>query len=56
VKSHGSADATGVAAAIGLAFRLAGSGFQERLAARVASAAPAGQSGAEGGAANGNST
>lgn len=56
VKSHGSADATGVAAAIGLAFRLAGSGFQERLAARVASAVASGQSGAEGGAANGNST
>ncbi|MCB2115602.1 MAG: phosphate acyltransferase PlsX [Rhodobacteraceae bacterium] len=43
VKSHGSADATGVAAAIQLAFRLAESGFQERLAARVASAAQAGQ-------------
>ncbi|WP_347268077.1 phosphate acyltransferase PlsX [Paracoccus sp. (in: a-proteobacteria)] len=42
VKSHGSADATGVSAAIMLAFRLAQSGFQERLAARVAqSAAPA---------------
>jgi glycerol-3-phosphate acyltransferase PlsX len=56
VKSHGSADATGVAAAIGLAFRLAGSGFQERLAARVASAVASGQSGPEGGAANGNPT
>ncbi len=43
VKSHGSADATGVSAAIKLAFRLAQSGFQERLAARVASAGPAGQ-------------
>jgi glycerol-3-phosphate acyltransferase PlsX len=43
VKSHGSADATGVAAAIKLAFRLAESGFQERLAARVASAGAAGQ-------------
>ncbi len=54
VKSHGSADATGVAAAIGLAFRLARSGFRERLAARVASAVPPGQSGAEADAANGN--
>ncbi|MBA4489790.1 phosphate acyltransferase PlsX [Paracoccus sp. S1E-3] len=39
VKSHGSADATGVSAAIKLAFRLAQSGFQDRLAARVAEAA-----------------
>ena len=37
VKSHGSADATGVSAAIKLAYRLAESGFNERLAARVAS-------------------
>ncbi len=37
VKSHGSADATGVSAAIKLAFRLAESGFNDRLAARVAS-------------------
>ncbi|AUH32191.1 phosphate acyltransferase PlsX [Paracoccus tegillarcae] len=36
VKSHGSADATGISAAIKLAFQLAKSGFQERLAARVA--------------------
>ncbi|MBK4216453.1 phosphate acyltransferase PlsX [Paracoccus caeni] len=36
VKSHGSADATGVSAAIKLAFQLAKSGFQDRLAARVA--------------------
>lgn len=43
VKSHGSADATGVAAAIGLACRLAQTGFQARLAARVASAVQAGQ-------------
>lgn len=50
VKSHGSADATGVAAAIGLACRLAQSGFQERLAARVASAVRAGQDAAQGGA------
>ncbi|WP_333685026.1 phosphate acyltransferase PlsX [Pontibaca methylaminivorans] len=39
VKSHGSADATGVSAAIKLAFQLAKSGFTDRLAARVASAA-----------------
>ena len=38
VKSHGSADATGVSAAIKLAFTLAQSGFSEKLAARVASA------------------
>ena len=36
VKSHGSADATGVSAAIKLAFTLAKSGFNDRLAARVA--------------------
>lgn len=36
VKSHGSADATGVAAAVKLAYELAHSGFGERLAARVA--------------------
>ncbi|MDX5384672.1 MAG: phosphate acyltransferase PlsX [Rhodobacterales bacterium] len=39
VKSHGSADATGVSAAVKLAFKLAQSGFSEKLAARVASAA-----------------
>ncbi|PWK62839.1 phosphate acyltransferase PlsX [Roseicyclus mahoneyensis] len=38
VKSHGSADATGVSAAIKLAARLAASGFNERLAARLAAA------------------
>ncbi|WP_134724601.1 phosphate acyltransferase PlsX [Paracoccus luteus] len=38
VKSHGSADATGVSAAIKLAFQLAQSGFHDRLAARVAQA------------------
>lgn len=38
VKSHGSSDATGVSAAIKLAFKLAQSGFSEKLAARVASA------------------
>lgn len=36
VKSHGSADSTGISAAIKLAFQLAKSGFQDRLAARVA--------------------
>lgn len=36
VKSHGSADATGVSAAVKLAFDLAQSGFNEKLAARVA--------------------
>ncbi len=43
VKSHGGADETGVAAAIGLAIRLAQAGFLERLAARVASARASGQ-------------
>lgn len=37
VKSHGSADATGVSAAIKLAFQLAQIGFTDKLAARVAS-------------------
>ncbi|SLN65117.1 Phosphate acyltransferase [Aquimixticola soesokkakensis] len=41
VKSHGSADATGVSAAIKLAYELAASNFADRLAARVASIAPA---------------
>ena len=41
VKSHGSADATGVSAAIKLAFRLAKSGFQDRMAERLASVADA---------------
>lgn len=39
VKSHGGADATGVSAAVKLAFQLAQSGFAEKLAARVASVA-----------------
>lgn len=47
VKSHGSADSTGVAAAIGLAYQLAQSRFVERLAARVASAERAGQGAAK---------
>ncbi|MCK4860486.1 MAG: phosphate acyltransferase PlsX [Rhodobacteraceae bacterium] len=38
IKSHGSADAVGVSAAIKLAFTLAQNGFSEKLAARVASA------------------
>lgn len=38
VKSHGSADATGISAAVKLAFQLAETRFSERLAARVASA------------------
>ncbi len=44
VKSHGSSDATGVAAAIDMAYKLGRSGFRERLAARVASAVASGQS------------
>jgi glycerol-3-phosphate acyltransferase PlsX len=47
VKSHGAADATGVAAAIGLAYQLAQVRFIERLAARVASAEGAGQDAAQ---------
>jgi phosphate acyltransferase len=39
VKSHGAADATGVAAAVKLAFELAQSGFHERLAERLATGA-----------------
>ena len=44
VKSHGSADATGVASAVAMAYQLAKSGFSARVAARVASAQGAGQS------------
>lgn len=51
VKSHGSADSTGVAAAIGLAYQLAQVHFLERLAGRVASAEAAGQDAASVGAA-----
>ncbi|MDB6176508.1 phosphate acyltransferase PlsX [Paracoccus sp. Z330] len=47
VKSHGSADATGVSAAIKLAFKLTQSGFQDRLAARVAQSAVAGSGDAD---------
>ncbi|WP_296417238.1 phosphate acyltransferase PlsX [Pseudooctadecabacter sp.] len=39
IKSHGSADATGVRAALDLAAQLGRSGFADKLAARVASAA-----------------
>lgn len=39
VKSHGSADATGMAAALKLAYRLGQNSFSDKLAARVASAA-----------------
>jgi glycerol-3-phosphate acyltransferase PlsX len=49
VKSHGSADATGVAAAIGLAHQLAKADFTARLAARVASTGRAGQDAADSG-------
>jgi len=38
VKSHGSADSTGISAAIKLAARLAASGFNDRIAARIAEA------------------
>lgn len=55
VKSHGSADATGVSAAIKLASKLSRSGFSERLAARVASTAGPSQDGAGQGIKNGNS-
>ncbi|KAA2316829.1 phosphate acyltransferase PlsX [Pseudooceanicola sediminis] len=47
VKSHGSADATGVSAAIKLAYQLALSGFQDKIAARVASAVSLAQDAAE---------
>jgi glycerol-3-phosphate acyltransferase PlsX len=40
VKSHGSADATGVSAAIKLAAQLAENGFNDKLAARVAASLP----------------
>jgi glycerol-3-phosphate acyltransferase PlsX len=40
VKSHGSADATGVAAALKLAAQLAENGFTGKLAARVAAVLP----------------
>ena len=48
VKSHGSADATGVSAAVKLAFQLAQIGFTDKLAARVAAAGVNSDSGAGG--------
>jgi len=39
IKSHGSADATGIAAALHLSYQLAASGFSDKIAARVATAA-----------------
>ncbi len=54
IKSHGSADATGVAAAIRLAAQLAEIGFTERLAARVATPGTSGQDGPKGQAESGN--
>lgn len=50
VKSHGSADATGIAAAIGLAHRMAEADLTSRIAARVASTGLAGQDAAADGA------
>ena len=47
VKSHGSADATGIAAAAGLAAQLAESNLSERLAARIASATMLARNGAD---------
>ncbi|MGP9788980.1 phosphate acyltransferase PlsX [Roseinatronobacter sp. NSM] len=41
VKSHGSADATGVSSAIKLAFTLAQSGFQDRMAERISAVSDA---------------
>lgn len=54
VKSHGSADSTGISAAIKLAFTLGESGFSEKLAARVASSAIKPQDASEAGNENGN--
>ena len=53
VKSHGSADATGIEAAIKLASTLAQSNFSQRLAARVASASHARQDDGQQGAVSG---
>lgn len=47
VKSHGSADATGISAAIKLAAQLAENGFNDKLAARVAAALPTEEPAAE---------
>ena len=43
VKSHGSSDATGIAAALGLAYRLAQSGFLERMGERISAMTDQGQ-------------
>lgn len=56
VKSHGSADETGVAAALVLSYDLGRSGFSERLAARVASAAALAQDAPDLGARDGDTT
>ena len=53
VKSHGSADETGVAAALALAVQLSRSGFRDRLAARLASMLAAGQDAATSGSGEG---
>ncbi|MCW9044133.1 MAG: phosphate acyltransferase PlsX [Pseudopelagicola sp.] len=53
VKSHGSSDATGISAAVKLAFKLSQSGFSEKLAARVASAVRLDQDAAASGEGNG---
>src|SRR6056297_1101853 len=53
VKSHGSADAMGVSSAVKLAFQLAQTGFNEKLAARVASASMLEQDAGSEDAANG---
>ena len=47
IKSHGSADATGMAAALALAHELVRTRFRERVAARLASAASIAQDAAE---------
>lgn len=47
IKSHGSADSTGIAAALGLGHQLAQAGFSDRLAARVAYAASLAQDAAQ---------
>jgi glycerol-3-phosphate acyltransferase PlsX len=52
IKSHGGADATGIAAALNLAFQLAQSDFSDKLAARVASAAALAQDAIQEGAAS----
>lgn len=54
VKSHGSADETGISAAIKLAFTLAEQGFSDKLAARVASSAATPQDAPNMGTADGN--